>query len=123
MSSSKGLLLIAAIGVGGAALFLHSKKASAATQFPPGWIPPAGAVTQIVPPGNIPFTVQRTNWRQEANAGGLQPGNYLMLQSSTNPVNDYAVIVVPDATGQGQPLAMGTTQNSGLLAQAGVAGL
>lgn len=122
MGASK-YLVIGAVGVGLAALLLHSKKASAASSgLPPGWTPPSGAVFSSTPPGAVPLTLDRWQWRNETTGGA--PGTMVLLLNHANPTADFVVFLLPDGAGAVPGiLAAGTTPNSGLMAQAAMAGI
>lgn len=120
MASSKVGLLLGALVAGAAALFVFEKKSNAASATPPGFTPPPGAQTTVLAPGGnnpLPFSVTRTAWRLPGDLGVTN-----MLYKTGSPT-DFAVVMKPDAAGQQiGVLAVGTSQTSGLLAQAAVAG-
>jgi hypothetical protein len=121
--SAKGLLLLGALGAGAAFLFLHSASANAAV-FPPGWVPPAGSTSVVLPanPNLGGLSLKKTTWTQAADAGGAQAGTYTLLQNAANPANDWAVLFTNTGSNSVAVMAVGTTQNSGLLAQYAVSG-
>jgi hypothetical protein len=122
MSSGKWIV-IAGAAAGLAALLLGSKKSSAASSnLPPGWTPPSGAVFSSTPPGAVPLTQDRWQWRNETQGGA--PGTMVLLTNHANPTADFVAYLLPDGQG-GTPaiLAVGQTPNSGLMAQAAMAGL
>lgn len=116
-------LVLGAVGVGLAALFLSSKNANAASSnMPAGWVPPSGAVFTQTPAGAVPFVQDRWQWRNETTGGA--PGTMVLITNHANPSADFVAYLLPDGTGAvPQILAVGTTQNSGLMAQAAMAGI
>lgn len=120
MASSKVGLLLGASVAALAAFFMLDKKAGAASAAPPGFVPPPGAQTRVLAPGAanpLPFSVTSTSWRLPGDLGMTT-----MLYKTGSPT-DFAVVMKPDAAGQQTGvLAVGTSQTSGLLAQAAVAG-
>lgn len=122
MSTTKILLALAAGGAV-AYLILKPKSASAApapTQLPAGWVPPDGATFNSFAPGEaagIPFAIGKWTWRQPTDLGTT-----MLIVGLDAPAQDYVAIFKPDAaTQQTGILAVGTSPNSGLLAQAAVA--
>ncbi len=116
MRALGGVLIAAVVLVGGVALIASSAKPAKASGLPKGWTPPSGAVFTQVPPGILPYTIDRWTWR---GAGDL--GQTVLITNHDNPQNDWVAVFVPDAAGQQRGvLAVGTSQVSGLLAQAAV---
>ena len=116
-----GVLILLGLAGAGAALFMvHSAhaQASGASVWPSGWTPPGNSATRTLPSSNattLPLRI--TTWAQAADAGGTQAGTFQLVQNASNPANDWAVFF------NGAPMQVGTTQNSGLIAQAVAAGL
>jgi len=119
------VLLIGGVGVGVVALLVKHSQASAgaaASAGPP--VPGPGSASMSVPPGPknpTGLTLTITQWQQQADASGKQAGLWALVQNAANPQNDF-VVVFGTGTGAGV-VQQGTTQNSGLIAQAFVAGL
>lgn len=124
MGASKYLVL-GAVGVGLAALFLSSKNAHAASSgsgMPAGWTPPSGATFTQTPAGAVPFVQDRWQWRNETTGGA--PGTMVLITNHANPSADFVAYLLPDGASQvPQIIATGSTANSGLMAQAAMAGL
>lgn len=115
------LLLFGAAAVAGVVLFHHSATAAPAlktSNLPPGWTPPDGAVFSTLPASN-PTGVALDVWTWTDSAGNTNA----MFMSHANPMNDYAVLITPAAGGGTQILTQGSSQISGLIAQAGRAGI
>jgi len=120
-------LLIGGVGVGAVVLFVKHAKASsasspAANAGPP--VPGPGAASMTVPPGPknpTTLTLTLTQWQQQADASGKQAGLWALVQNAANPQNDF-VVVFGNGTSAGI-VQQGTTPNSGLIAQAYVAGM
>jgi len=127
------VVLLGAVAAASALLFMHHANASPApakSGLPGGWTPPDGAVFRTLPVGpDNPTGVPLDVWRWDNNTGGgAQPGHIVLVVSHNNPQNDFAAFFVPQPTSNTQSptpalLAAGTTQTSGLIAQAIVAGL
>lgn len=129
MSLGKVLLIGGAV-VGVGYLFMKHAQASsggaASPATPAGGPPiaPAGAATMTVPPGPknpTGLTLTITQWQQQASASGAKAGLLGLVQNKANPQQDY-VVTFGDGTSAGI-VGQGTTPNSGLIAQAFVAGL
>ena len=123
MSLGKVLL----IGGGIAAVVLlvkHAKAGASATASAGPPIPGPGAATMTVPPGPknpTGLTLTLTQWQQQADASGKQAGLWALVQNAANPQQDFVVVF---GTGAAAGVVQkGTTPNSGLIAQAFVAGL
>ncbi len=118
------MIVFVGVAAGLAALLLGSKKSSAASSsnLPPGWTPPSGAIFSSTPPGAVPLTQDRWQWRNESQGGA--PGTMVLITNHANPKADFVAYLLPDGAG-GVPaiLAQGQTPNSGLMAQAAMAGL
>ena len=87
-------------------------------------LPPAGAATMSVPPGPknpTGLTLTITQWQQQASASGAKAGLFGLVQNAANPQQDY-VVTFGDGTSAGI-VGQGASANSGLIAQAFVAGL
>ena len=116
-----GVLILLGLAGAGAALFMvHSAhaQASSASVWPSGWTPPGNSATRNLPntnPTNLALRI--TTWAQAADAGGTQAGTWKLVQNQNNQANDWAVFF------NGSPMQVGTTANSGLIAQAVAAGL
>lgn len=118
------LLLIGGAVVGAGYLLLKHSEASAAPLAPsaaappPGPpAPPAGAATMTVPPGPknpTGLTLTLTQWT-------LPSGITALVQNAANPQQDFVVSLGNGTTAS--IIQQGATQNSGLIAQAFVAGL
>lgn len=119
------VLLIGGVGVGVVAILVkHSKAQGAASAGPP--TPGPGAATMTVPPGPknpTGLTLTLTQWQQQADASGKQAGMWALVQNAANPQNDFVVVFGNSAAGTAGVMQQGTTPNSGLIAQAYVAGL
>jgi hypothetical protein len=117
------LVLSAAAVAGVAALFLHSKDAHASSSnMPAGWVPPSGATFSQTPKGAVPLVQDRWQWRNESTGGA--PGTMVLLTNHANPQADFVAYLLPDGAGAVPAiLATGNTPNSGLMAQAAMAGL
>ncbi len=115
------LLLIGGVVAGAGYLLLKHSEASAAASpaAPPSGppVPPPGAATMTVPPGPknpTGLTLTLTQWQ-------LPAGLTALVQNAQNPQQDYVVVL---GTGTSASIvSQGTTQNSGLIAQAFVAGM
>ena len=122
MASKAVLLLAGALGAG-VALFAFGKKSSAApaqSNLPTGWNPPAGAEFDVLPNTN-PTTLNLNVWKWR-DQGAL--GMTFLVANAANPATDWVAFFAPDSNPkQLAILTRGTTPNSGLIAQAGVAGL
>lgn len=120
--ASKILLLLGAAAAAGAALFLskESNAKPAQSGLPDGWTPPSGATFTALPASNatsLPLNVW--SWRDSG-----QLGVTALVTTKANPKSDFVAVFIPDNKTQARGLlARGTTPNSGLLAQAAVAGL
>lgn len=109
MGSGK-LLVIGGLGVGLAALFLHSSEAHAAV--PPGWAPPAGAVRLNFPAtgGGIGLTI--ADWAAEP---GQPQGRFSLIWDPKDP-QSFVALFWPAATpAQPAVMATGSTVNSQLI--------
>lgn len=108
------LLLVGAAGVAGFMLLeKHASAGSSSSVWPPGFTPPGTSTTTTLPSSNpTGLTLKVTTWTQAADASGAQAGTWKLFQNQANPSNDWAVFF------NGSPFQMGTTQNSGLIAQA-----
>lgn len=120
--ASKALLLVG-VAAAGAALFAFSKKSNATpaqSGLPDGWTPPAGATFDVIPPpNNTTLKLNVWKWRDQ---GAL--GQTILVANAANPKTDWVGFFAPDSNPkQLAILTRGTTPNSGLIAQAGVAGL
>ncbi len=118
------ILLIGAVAVGGVVLLMKHAKASGAPAQPIPPTPGPGAASMTVPPGAknpTGLTLTITQWQQQADASGRKTGLMALVQNAANPQNDF-VVVFGDGKSAGI-IQQGTTQNSGLMAQAFVAGL
>ncbi len=121
--ASKAILLLGAIGAGAVALLAFGKSAKAAAAqsgLPDGWNPPSGAEFDVLPPTNATtLTLNVWKWRDQ---GAI--GTTYLVANAANPKTDWVGFFSPDANPkQLAILTRGTTPNSGLIAQAGVAGL
>ena len=114
-----GVLVLLGIAGAGAALFMvHNAHAASSSVWPAGWTPPGNSATRNLPatnPTQLPLRI--TTWAQAADAGGTQAGTYQLVQNANSPANDWAVFF------NGSPMQVGTTANSGLIAQSVAAGL
>ena len=129
MGIGKMLLIGGAVVGVGYLLLKHSEaqaavlpSAAAPAAGPP--VPGPGAASMSVPPGPknpTGLTLTITQWQQQANASGQKAGLIALVQNAANPQQDY-VVTFGDGTGAGI-LQQGSSQNSGLIAQAFVAGL
>jgi hypothetical protein len=117
MRGLAGVVLgVVVLGVGVVALSSMAKPAKA-SGLPKGWVPPSGATFVQLPPGALPFTIDRWTWRAPTDLGQT-----VLITNHDNPQNDWVAVFVPDAAGQQRGiLAVGTSQVSGLLAQNAVA--
>lgn len=119
-----GKILFVGVVLAGIAALALSKSASAASSS--GGTPPPtpgpGATTDAIPAGIAPGVpaLTRTSWPVAGNASGQQPGTMVLAQSNSNP-NDW-VIGFRDQNGGFGILTYGSTQMSGLMAQAVAAG-
>lgn len=112
-------MLLAAAGAGALGLFVWGGTANAKSGLPPGWTPPQGAVFTKSTSNPTGLQLNVWTWRDSGNLGMT-----LLVTSAKNPQTDFAAFFKPDAAGQQiGVLAQGTTPNSGLIAQAGAAGL
>lgn len=105
------LVVIGGVGLGLAALFLHSKDAGASV--PAGWAPPAGAVRLNFPsngPGTIGLTV--ADWAADP---GQPPGRFTLIWDPNDP-HSFVALFWPAATPT-VPAVMqvGSTPNSQLI--------
>ena len=122
--ASKALLVLGAAAAAGAALLLFGKHAGAnapaQSGIPDGWNPPSGATFTVMPPSNATtLTLNVWKWR-DPGALGLS----ILVANKANPKTDWVGFFAPDNNPkQLAILTRGTTPNSGLIAQAGVAGL
>lgn len=121
MGLGKVLLIGGAIGVG--YLLYKSSQASAAPTVAPASavvgppVPPAGAASMTVPPGPknpTGLTLTLTQW-------GAPTALTALVQNAANPQADF-VVTLGNGT-SASVVQQGSTQNSGLIAQAFVAGL
>jgi len=121
------VLLIGGVGVGVVALLVKHSQASAgaaASAGPP--VPGPGSASMSVPPGPknpTGLTLTITQWQQQADASGKQAGLWALVQNASNPQNDFVVVFGNSAAGTAGVMQQGSTPNSGLIAQAFVAGL
>jgi hypothetical protein len=120
-------LLIGGVGVGAVVLLVKHSKAqggAAANAGPP--TPGPGAAMMTIPPGPknpTGLTLTLTQWQQQADASGKQAGMWALVQNASNPQNDFVVVFGNSVAGTAGVMQQGTTPNSGLIAQAFVAGL
>ncbi len=121
--ASKAILLMGAVAAAAGAMLVLGKSANAGpaqSGIPEGWNPPSGASFEVMPPSN-PTTLTLNVWKwRDQGALGLT----LLVANKVNPKSDWTAFFVPDANPKQRAiLTRGTTPNSGLIAQAGVAGL
>ncbi|MDE1994799.1 MAG: hypothetical protein KGI75_20010 [Rhizobiaceae bacterium] len=120
--ASKAVLFLAAAAAG-VGFLVFSKKSSASpaqSNLPEGWNPPSGATFVVLPKSN-PTTLALNVWKWRDPAA---LGETLLVANAANPKTDWVGFFSPDANPkQLAILTRGTTPNSGLIAQAGVAGL
>jgi hypothetical protein len=79
-----------------------------------------------VPPGpknSTGLSLTLTQWNQVADASGNQAGIWALVQNSANPQQDFVVVFGNTASKTSGIVQQGSTPNSGLIAQAFVAGL
>ncbi len=121
-------LLIGGAVVGVAVLLVKHSQATAAAPGAAGAagppIPGPGATSMSVPPGPknpTGLTLTITQWQQQADASGKQAGLWALVQNAANPQQDFVVVFGTNTTAG--VVQQGQTQNSGLIAQAFVAGL
>lgn len=119
-----GKILLVGLGLAVVAALALSKNANASSSS--GGTPPPtpgpGATVELQPAeadtGVGP--TKRTTWHIPADASGQRAGQMILVQSQSNP-NDWVLGFIADAGGAGV-LAYGSTQMSGLMAQAAAAG-
>jgi hypothetical protein len=116
-------VLLGALAAGAGALFFFGKKANAEpaqSGIPEGWNPPSGAVFEVMPATNATrLALNSWTWRDQ---GAL--GKTILVANKANAKTDWVAFFAPDANpSQVAILTRGTTPNSGLIAQAGAAGL
>jgi hypothetical protein len=114
----KAGLLVAAVGAALVGMFAFGGKANAQSGVPTGWTPPSGAVFTTSTSNPTGLTLNSWKWR---DSGGL--GNVVLVTNAKNPTTDFVAFFVADKGGTPSILQQGTTQNSGLIAQAGAAGI
>lgn len=121
MASKVGLVLVAVAAAAAGVLVLSDKKASAQSGIPPaGWNPPSTAVFKTSAGNANPTTLSLNSWTwRDQGALGLTT----LVTNAANPQNDFCAFFTPDGSAQAAILTVGTTPNSGLIAQAGVAGM
>lgn len=120
------VLLVGGVGVGLVVLYVKHSQASSASSTasagPP--TPGPGAASMSIPPGPknpTGLTLALTQWQQQADASGKQAGLWALVQNTANPQSDFVVVFGNGASAG--IVQQGTTPNSGLIAQAFVAGL
>jgi len=120
-------LLIGGVGIGAVVLLVKHSQAASGGAAPANAGPPTpgpGAASLTVPPGPknpTTLTLTITQWQQQADASGKQAGLWALVQNAADPQNDF-VVVFGNGTSAGI-IQQGTTPNSGLIAQAFVAGM
>lgn len=126
------ILLIGGAAAGVIYLVTRSSSASAAPGSPASNqplippVPPQGASSMSVPPGPknaTGLTLTLTQWNQAADSTGNNAGIWALVQNAANPQQDFVVVFGNTAQKTQGIVQQGSTQNSGLIAQAFVAGL
>lgn len=118
------VLLIGGVAVGAVVLLVKHSQASGAPANAGAPVPGPGAASLTVPPGPknpTGLTLTITQWQQQADASGKQAGLWALVQNAANPQSDFVVVFGNGASAG--VIQQGTTPNSGLIAQAFVAGL
>ncbi len=113
-------LLVAAVGAALVGMFAFGGKANAQSVLPPGWTPPPGAAFKTSPANANATGLNLSSWKWR-DQGAL--GQTVLIANASDPQRDFVAFFVADKDQARGILQQGTTANSGLIAQAGIAGL